>query len=85
MGPSSLPVLPSPAVGGGQLPLVPEAEPGLWRRPPEGASVRVLGRRAPSAVPCGHPWLDHRHLRLGLDDGEEPRPGRQRRCLRGGD
>lgn len=85
MGPSSLPVLPSPAVGGCQLPLVPEAEPGLRDRPPEGAGVRLLGPGAPPAVSRGYSWLDHSLLRLGLDDGEEPRSGRQRWRRRGGD
>lgn len=74
----------SPAVDGGELPLVSEAEPGLWQRPSEGSSMCLLGPWTPPTAPCGDARLDLHHLRLGLDDGEEPRAGccrqRQRGC-----
>lgn len=66
----------SPAVDSGKLPLVSEAEPGVWTRPSEGASLCLLGPGAPPTAPCGDPELDQYHLRLGLDNRTEHRTGR---------
>lgn len=75
----------SPAVGGGELPLVPQAESGLRPRRPEGSGLRLLGPWAPPTAPHHHTRPEQHHLRLGLDDGEEPWAGRHRQRQCGGD
>lgn len=75
----------SPAVDGGELPLVPEAEPGLWPRPSDGSGMCLLGPWASPPAPRGDPELDQHLLRLGPDDREEPWAGRQWWSRRGRD